>query len=121
MGQKIAIASSEKQPNALASNRFARCECFAIYDRHSDSFDCYDNFAKGEASGAGNKAAKILGDLNVDVVLVPEVGPKAFDMLHAFDIDVYKYEKNQTVKDVLKSFLNQELKRVTGPSTKGKH
>lgn len=121
MGQKIAIAANEKKPDSLAATRFARCECFAIYDRHSDSFDCYDNLAKGEPSGAGNKAAKMLGDLDVDVVLVPEVGPKAYDMLHAFDMDVYKYDKNQTVKEVLNDFLNQKLIRVTAPSTKGKH
>lgn len=121
MGQRIVIPATSKDCSDLASNRFARCNYFAIYNKLTESCDWYENLAKGESSGAGNKAAKILGDLGADIVLVPEVGPKAYDMLRAFDIEVYKYDKEKTVKEVVKAFLNRELVKVVAPSVKGKH
>lgn len=121
MSQKIAIAATTNDYTDQASSRFARCDCFAVYDRGSKTYAFYDNPAKDEASGAGNKAAKILSDLDVNVVLVPEVGPKAYDTLHAFDIDVFKYDKGMSVKDALYAFFECELTQVHEPSQGGKH
>jgi predicted Fe-Mo cluster-binding NifX family protein len=86
------------------------------------SFTFFENLAKEEMSGAGGKAAKQIADLGVDVVLVPEVGPKAYDALEAFDVEVYRYGKNNySVRDALYEFYENKLAKVTGSTTKGKH
>ena len=57
----------------------------------------------------------------VEVVLVPEIGPKAFDTLQAFDISIYKYEGELSVRDTLYQYFEDKLTEVHAPSTKGKH
>lgn len=121
MGKKIAIAAQSQDFNDTAAKRFARCEWFAIYNHDRLTYTFHKNEAKQEASGAGNKAAKILADLDVASVLVPEIGPKAFDILDAFDITVYRYEKSHTIKDALYAYYEGKLLQITHPTKQGHH
>lgn len=118
---KIAICASEMNEESRASSRFARCDYYCIYDHSTLKFSFISNIAKEAMSGAGNKAAKELNDLGVEVVLVPEIGPKAFDTLQAFDISIYKYEGELSVRDTLYQYFEDKLTEVHAPSTKGKH
>ena len=118
---KIAICANDQNEESKASSRFARCEYYSIYDHRTLKFSFVSNIAKEEMSGAGNKAAKILSDLGVEIVLVPEIGPKAFDTLKAFDIDVFQYSGELSVRDTLYKYFEDQLKEITAPSKKGKH
>lgn len=118
---KIAICSTGTTPSSQVSNRFARCESFMIFDQTTKQTTFIDNSARGDASGAGGKAAKNLSDLDVAVVLVPQLGPKAFDALRAFDMEAYEYRTDITVDEALTEYLNNEYSKVQTAKGKGKH
>ena len=118
---KIAICADTSDFEGKVADRFARCDYYAIYDHEKLHYEFLENKAKNESSGAGNKAAKILADLDVDCVLVPEIGPKAFDILNAFDIKAYRYQKNKTIRNVLYEYFDKQLALIDTPKPKGNH
>lgn len=119
--KKIVISSSTNDADGLVSSRFARCEFYTLYDHNTLSFSYVENHAKDEMSGAGAKAAKQIAAMEATVVLVPEIGPKAYDALAAFDIEVFRYTKSCSVRDVIYDYYEQKLTKLTTSSTKGKH
>jgi predicted Fe-Mo cluster-binding NifX family protein len=118
---KIAICASEHTPESLVAGRFARAEYFAVYNSDTLQFSFFENTAKEEGSGAGGKAVKVLGDLNIDIVLVPELGPKALDALKAFEIKSYQYKQGKTVREALYTYFEKKLPELLESSVKGKH
>ena len=118
---KIAISSMENHENSQAADRFARADYFIIYDHDSLSFEAIPNTAKTAGSGAGGKAVKILGDLDVDIVLAPELGPKALEALKAFEIKSYQYPKEKTVREVLYMFYEKKLPELLISTSTGRH
>ena len=118
---KIAISSKGTNENAQVCDRFARADYFIIYDHEKLSFTSIENPAKNEGSGAGGKAVKVLGDLNVNIVLVPELGPKALDALNAFEIKSYQYPREKTVKEVLYLYFEKKLPELLISTSKGRH
>ncbi|MFW6298529.1 MAG: NifB/NifX family molybdenum-iron cluster-binding protein [Bacillota bacterium] len=116
---KIAICAESNHEEAQASNRYARSDYFAIYDTDRKTYDFFENEAKRESSGAGNKATKILGDRGTRVLLAPKVGPQAFEMLDAFEIEVYQYDAAMTVNDALEAYFEGRLLKVTESSEEG--
>lgn len=119
MTAKLVICASNNDSKSLVSDRFARSNYFCLYSEGNYTF--VENNAKNEMSGAGGKAVKQIGSLDAEVVLVPEVGPKAFDALEAFELKAYKYPKGATVEEVVELFLNNKLEAVEAPSKTGKH
>lgn len=118
----VAICADENSPESLVSSRFARCNYYTVYNHETLEFTYDENQAKEEMSGAGGKAAKQIADLGVSVVLVPEVGPKAYTALEAFGIKIYQYsKKTQTVRDALYEYYEDKLPKLTASSKEGKH
>lgn len=118
---KIGICASHHTPESLVSGRFARSEYFSVYDSKTLQFSFFDNTAKDEGSGAGGKAAQVLGDLDVEIVLVPELGPKAIEALKAFEIKSYQYKQNITVREAIYEYFEKKLPELNKSSVKGKH
>ena len=118
---KIAISSKENTEHSLVADRFARCEHFIIYDHDTLLFTSVVNTAKNEGSGAGGKAVKILGDLNIDIVLAPELGPKALEALKAFGMKSYQYPREKTVRAVLYLYYEKKLPELLISTSKGRH
>lgn len=118
---KIAICADSTDPNATVADRFARCEFFGVYNHNTLSFEFLNNEAKQEMSGAGGKASKQIAELGVSAVLVPEVGPKAFDALEAFGIEIFRYQKHFTVRDAIYAYYEKKLPQVLVSTKKGKH
>lgn len=118
---KIAICANDTNPESNVSNRFARCEYYALYDHETLTFTFHPNTAKNEMSGAGGKAAKQVSEIGAEVVLVPEIGPKAFDALEAFEIEVYRYKKEYSVRDAIYDFFDKKLEKVVTSTKQGKH
>ncbi|MFW6285122.1 MAG: NifB/NifX family molybdenum-iron cluster-binding protein [Bacillota bacterium] len=116
---KIAVCATSDHEEAQASSRYARSDYFAIYDTDTKAYEFLENEAKRESSGAANKATKILGDRGASVLLAPKVGPKAFEMLDAFDIEVYQYDAAMTVNAALESYFEERLLKITAASKEG--
>lgn len=119
--KRVIICADTKDIEGEVSTRFARCQYYVLYDFNTKQFTYYENTAKEEMSGAGGRAAKIVADLDAQAILVPEVGPKAFDALDAFEIDIFRYQKGHTVKNAIYDFYEKKLTQISGPTTKGKH
>ena len=118
---KIGICASDNNPESKVSERFARTEFFGVYNSETLSFGFFNNDAKDEGSGAGGKAVKVLSDLDVDIVLVPELGPKAIDALKAFEIKSYQHKQGKSVRDVLYDYFEKNLPELFEASVKGRH
>lgn len=118
---KIVVCANDTNPESNVSNRFARCEYYVLYNHETLEFTFDKNTAKESMSGAGGKAAKQVSEMGAEVVLVPEVGPKAFDALEAFEVEVYRYNKEYSVRDAIYDFYDKKLQKVTTSTTKGKH
>ena len=119
--KKIVICANDTNPESNVSNRFARCEYYALYNHETLEFTFHKNMAKDEMSGAGGKAAKQVSEIGAEVVLVPEVGPKAFDALEAFEVEIYRYKKEYSVRDAIYDFYEKKLDKVFASTKKGKH
>ncbi|MFW5841824.1 MAG: NifB/NifX family molybdenum-iron cluster-binding protein [Bacillota bacterium] len=115
----IAICATDNTKDSLVSPRYARSNYFAIYNTSTSAYTFVENDAKKEASGASNKATKILGTHHVDVLLAPKVGPKAFDILNAFNIKVYQYEGHERIEEALNAYLEGRYHAITDANAKG--
>jgi predicted Fe-Mo cluster-binding NifX family protein len=69
------------------SSVFGRAKSFALYDEADSSLVILENEGAGSEHGAGTGAAAFLADKGVEVVLAPEIGPKAAEALKAGGIE----------------------------------
>lgn len=118
---KIAIASSGPSEHDKVADRFARASYFIVYDQASLTFTAIKNTGQVASSGASSAAAKILLEHNVNVVLAPKLGDKAFMALEAMEIDSYEYKNQPTVRDALYSFFEHQLPKIENASKNGHH
>jgi predicted Fe-Mo cluster-binding NifX family protein len=118
---KIAIAANGPTKEDLVADRFARAPYFIVYNQDDLSFSTIKNDGINASSGASVEAAKILLEHEIDVVLAPKLGDKAFAALNAMEIEAFEYSSEQTVRDVLYSFFEHQLPKIENASTKGLH
>ncbi len=78
---KIAISSAAKSTDSKMDSRFGRCECFAIIETDTMTFQFVDNPAKNEKGGAGVKAVQFIISKGVKRVYAIEFGPKVTSAL----------------------------------------
>lgn len=114
---KIGICSKENDLKSLVDDRFGRAEKFIVYDTETSDFFAVENTAKTEASGAGGSAVKILSKNNVEVILAPEIGPKAMDAINGFEMDAYNFGDSKTVEEAIEKYKNGNLKKFITSST----
>ena len=110
---KIAISSTEPNPDARVDLRFGRCRCFAIVDVDADTYDYIDNEAAALGGGAGLQAAQMLADAGVNAVITGNIGPNASSVLEAAGIKTYLCNSG-TVREVLQQYRNGLLAESSG-------
>jgi predicted Fe-Mo cluster-binding NifX family protein len=117
---KILISSKGNQIDSNADNRFARAECFVVYNTDSKEYTFIDNNAKDGAHGAGPKAAQIVIDLNIDVLITGNLGPRALAVIENTNIKSYRINGN-TIEENIKNYLDGKLEEIAsaGPSHAG--
>jgi len=106
---KIAVTSTGASPDAPVDPRFGRAAFFVVFDTESDEFTVLDNTeGLNSAHGAGIKAAEMLSQLGVEVVITGNCGPKALVTLETAGIKVVTGATG-TVREVLEKFRRGEL------------
>jgi predicted Fe-Mo cluster-binding NifX family protein len=113
---KIAVCSKGNDLKSLCDERFGRCETFVIFDTETKENFAIDNEAKNEGAGAGGKAVKILANNKVDILIAPELGPKAVDAIKAFEIVAYRSLVNLTVEEQIENFQQGKLEKFEDSS-----
>ena len=112
---KIAISSTEPNPDAPVDLRFGRCRCFALVDVDADTYDYIDNEAAALTGGAGLQAAQMLADAGVSAIITGNIGPNAATVLEAAGIKTYLCNAG-TVGEVLQEYRNGRLSEASGHS-----
>lgn len=109
---KIAIASENNNINSKVDDRFGRSEYFAIIDIKNNSIEnikFIENKCKDDVSGAGQKIVKCLFENSVDVVIVPEIGPKAKIALREFQLKALKKGNCIYLSEAIQAFKDDTL------------
>jgi predicted Fe-Mo cluster-binding NifX family protein len=105
---KIAISSTGDSIDSLISEQFGRCEYFAVIDMDSMENEFIKNPGIDLSSGAGPKAAGILINAGVSVLLTGRVGDKAEDVLKRGDIKIINGLSNSmAVKEGINYYMNK--------------
>ncbi|MDD5606629.1 MAG: NifB/NifX family molybdenum-iron cluster-binding protein [Candidatus Pacebacteria bacterium] len=111
---KIAISCDGKNLNSKISEVFARCPYFLIIkieDKEVKEVKEIENKSDVQTTGAGISAAQLVAEQNIKAVITKNIGPRAFDVLKQFNIEVYFDEGN--VKESLQRFIQGKAKKIT--------
>jgi len=109
---RIGISANGKNLEDTISEVFARCPYFIIAEIENGkikSFEAVKNEAEGRAGGAGIFAAQLMAEKEVKVVITKNIGPRAFEVLKQFNIEVYQGEGK--VKKVIEEFIQGKLEK----------
>lgn len=87
---RIGIPVDEKDLGAMVSASFGRAPYFLIYETETETATFVDNTALSSPGGAGLKAAQIIVDAQVEVVLTPQCGKNAAEVLRSAGIKLFK-------------------------------
>ena len=99
--------------DSALDERFGRAHWFLVVDDETgEMIETLENTARTEASGAGGKAAQLLADKGVGVVVAPEVGPKGLSALTAFGIKAYKQGSAEHVAEALSALNTGTLEEI---------
>ena len=110
---KIAISSTEPNPDAQIDLRFGRCRCFALGDVAADNFEYLDNEAAALSGGAGLQAAQMIADAGVKAVITGNIGPNAINVLKVAGIKAYHCGPG-SVRKALQKYREGSLKETSG-------
>jgi predicted Fe-Mo cluster-binding NifX family protein len=93
---KIAVCSNQDNIESLVSDKFGRCEYFLIFDVDEDNNIVKSESIKNQGNmqdhGAGVKSAEQIGNLNIDVLIVGNIGPNVENVKENFDFNEIKKE-----------------------------
>jgi predicted Fe-Mo cluster-binding NifX family protein len=109
---KIAISSNGKNLTDNVSEVFARCPYFIIAEIENGkikSFEAIKNEAGNRMGGAGIFAAQLMAEKDVKAVITKNIGPRAFDVLRQFNIEVYQGEGE--IKKAIEEFIVGKLEK----------
>ena len=115
----VAVSSSGKSLNSAVDRHFGRCPYYLIANVKNNELISYE-FAKNEAlmheKGSGVTGAQFVINQGVKAVIASNMGPNAYKLMMLAGITVYS--GTGLIKEVIKAFINNELKELT-PS--GRH
>ncbi len=120
---KILIPTTENnEAEARVAARFGRSKYFSIIDQQSKEIKFIENTAVDSASGAGVKAAQLVADQKVDLLLANNIGPKAFRGLAKTSLKIYSLEgMTGALTEALNNYRAGNLKEITAPTNAGHH
>lgn len=104
----------DKTIDGNVSDVFGRCPYFIIAEikkQKIERTEVLENKSTDQVSGAGISAAQFMAEKNVKAVITGNVGPRAFDILKQFNIEVYS--GSGTIKEILQQFIDRKLKKVS--------
>jgi predicted Fe-Mo cluster-binding NifX family protein len=115
----IAITSQGKELTSPVDSRFGRAKYFIVLDTETGKFTAHDNAVNLQlAQGAGIQAGQVVVNLGVDAVITGNVGPKAFNVLKAGNIQIF-IGANGTVQQAVDDYKQCKLKAVDQATVEG--
>ncbi len=109
---KIAVSSRGQSLESAVEPRFGRGAGFILFDSEAGRTDYLDNSAQAAMNlGTGIKAAQMIADAGVEVLITGQMGPKAAQVLSRAGTKVYM-AVGGTVQDVIKALERGDLKEM---------
>jgi len=109
---KVCITAQGATPDAKVEERFGRAPYFILMDSETEAFEAVANpFADG-AGGVGPKAAQLILNHQVAVLISGLLGGNARAVFDAAGVSMYTYHSGGRVRDALKEFRNNTLERM---------
>jgi len=118
---KIGVCAKNNGLESEVDDRFGRADNYVIFNTETKEVVTIENTAKNEASGAGGMAVRLLDKNDVEIVLAPELGPKAMDAIKAFNIEAFAFGNSKTVKEAIENYENGTLVKFITNSNEGHH
>ncbi len=119
---RIAFCLKENRIDSPLDERFGRAGWFGIIDgKTGEKMEIIENTAKNESSGAGGKAIQLLVNKDVEIIIAPEFGPKAFEALKALNITIFRQGELNTIPSALEAWKMGNLKRPEKAGHSGLH
>ncbi len=111
---KICISSSGTDLDSNVDPRFGRCPYFIMYDSENDTFEYFENESRNAMGGAGIQAAQAVINRGANTVISGNIGPNAFKVLAAADINIYSGVSG-TVREAIEKLKNGKLVLTLSP------
>jgi len=109
---KIAVSTRGQSLDSALDLRFGRGAGFILFDSETGRSDYLDNSAQAAMTqGTGIKAAQMIADAGVEVLITGQMGPKAAQVLSRAGIKIYM-GTGGTVQDALKALERGDLKEM---------
>ena len=105
---RIAIPVNERDIKSEVCPSFGRAPYYLIYETSDKTSIFLDNAAAQSAGGAGIKAAQLLLDNEVKVIIAPRYGENAARVLVDANVTVYKNIAG-SAEDNIKAYENKRL------------
>lgn len=109
---RLAIPVLENKKETKISSSFGRSPYYLIYDMEDNTTQYILNSAKDAAGGAGIKASQIIIDQKANVVITPQCGNNAYEVLKEAGIEVLE-SKGDVVDLNIIYFQNKKLIALT--------
>lgn len=110
---KIAIPVQEQSKSSELSSVFGRARYFLIFDPATGNHEFHENRATQRPSGAGVQTAQLLVDQGVQVLITPQCGEKAQQVLKSARIELYR-SVDGSVERNLQAYLAGDLQVLAG-------
>ena len=107
---KIALPLDENKKDVCVS--FGRTPFFMVYDNETHEKVIVENDGAQEVSGAGLKAAQVLLDNDIDVLITIRCGENAAKIFDTAQMKIYK-AFNGSIDENIKAFESNELDVLT--------
>lgn len=116
---KIAVPTPGKTLESQVDGRFGRTASFIVYNTDDETFIVADNSMNlNAAQGAGVQAAQNIASTGADVVIAPNYGPKAFQVLKAAGIKTV-ISSPGTVKETIDNYIAGKLSESDAANVQG--
>lgn len=107
------IGSDGNKLESPVAKRFGHADYFILYNTDSKSFESYENIDEGH----NHEILQQFLDKGVEVFIVGNIGPHAFDLINTPKSKVYLARK-MSVQEGIDRFLKGELNQLTEPTAK---
>jgi len=109
----IVIGSDGISLNDKVAKRFGHAEYYIKYDTETNKFEAIKNNDEDHT----HSELENMVDEGVEVFIVGNVGPHAFDILNESGTEVYLARK-MTIEEAIDNYKSQSLQKLTEPTVK---
>lgn len=116
---QVAITANGEGLNSQIDSRFGRTKYILLYNTETSELKAYANETNLNArQGAGIQTAQYVVELKASILITGNCGPKAFKVLDASDIKIYRCSST-TVQEAIDLYKNNELEVLKSYNVQG--